>query len=170
MNAIVSVTRDWAIGNKGQLLVRNRDDMRFFRDQTMGGTVVCGRTTFQSFPGGALKGRRNVVLSRSEDYAPAGAEVVKSTQEALDAVATDAPDRVWLIGGDRVYHELLDACDTAYVTYNDVTLEADAFFPNLDDDPAWELAEVLGEGVTQQGIAYEFRRYQRVNGEVRRSV
>ena len=69
MNAIVSVTSDWAIGNEGGLIVRNRADMRRFVSLTMGGTVLMGRTTFESFPGGPLKGRRNVVVTRDRQYA-----------------------------------------------------------------------------------------------------
>ncbi|MBR3318223.1 MAG: dihydrofolate reductase [Atopobiaceae bacterium] len=86
MNAIVSVTRDWGIGRNGGLVVRNRADMRFFRETTMGGTVVCGRTTFESFPGGALKGRRNVVLSRNPTFMAQGAEVVASVDDALRTI------------------------------------------------------------------------------------
>ena len=160
MNAIVSVTRDWGIGRDGRLAVRNRADMRYFRETTMGGTVVCGRTTFESFPGGALKGRRNVVLSRNPAFAPEGVEVVASTEEALRAVAGESPHQVWLIGGEQVYRELLGECDRAFVTYNDVAATADAFFLNLDEDEGWVLEDVCGGGTTDAGVAYEFRVYR----------
>ena len=161
MKAIVSVTQDWGIGLKGNLLVRNPADMRFFREQTMGGTVVCGQTTFMGFPGGALKGRRNVVLSIDPDFAAEGAEVVRSLDEALAAVATDDPDHVWLIGGQSVYRQLLPHCTHALVTKNDVTLPADAFFPNLDDDPAWHVESEVAGGVTKDGVAFAFVTYAR---------
>ena len=159
MDAIVSVTRDWAIGNDGRLIVRNRADMRRFVALTTGGTVVMGRTTFESFPGGPLKGRRNVVLSRSESYSPAGVEVVHSAAEALEAVSGD--EHVWLIGGDSVYRQLLDACERVYVTKNDVAVEADAFFPDLDASPDWKVESVEEGGVTEAGVAYEFVTYVR---------
>ena len=66
MDAIVSVTRDWAIGRDGALLVRNKADMHRFVELTRGCTCVMGRKTYESFPGGPLKGRRNVVVSRRE--------------------------------------------------------------------------------------------------------
>ena len=94
MDAIVSVTNDWGIGLAGQLLVRNRADMRRFVDLTMGGTVLMGRKTLESFPGGPLKGRRNVVLTRDESYSPEGVDVVHSAHEALEAVSGD--EHVWL--------------------------------------------------------------------------
>lgn len=162
MNAIVSVTRDWGIGLRGNLLVRNPRDMRYFRDKTIGGTVICGQTTFLSFPGGALRGRRNVVLSLDPDFAAEGAEVVRSLDEALAAVAADEPDAVWVIGGESVYRQLIDLCERAYVTKNDVVLEADAYFPNLGADESWQVADVEGKGVTDDGIAYSFVVYERV--------
>jgi dihydrofolate reductase len=159
MNAIVSVTRDWGIGLAGKLLVQNPVDMRYFKEQTLGGTVLCGQTTFESFPGGALAGRRNVVLSVDETFVAPGVEVVRSLDEALGALAGDDPERVWLIGGQSVYQQLIDRCTHAYVTMNDVVLPADAFFPNLDDDPSWQLASTIPGGTTKAGIPFEFRIY-----------
>lgn len=160
MNAIVSVTSDWAIGRDGGLLVRNRADMRRFVELTMGGTVLMGRRTLESFPGGPLKGRRNVVLSRQAGWAPEGVEVCGSCEDALAAVAADDPDRVWLIGGESVYRALLDRCERAYVTLNHCEREADAWFPNLDEDPAWEVESREEGGVTKAGVPFEYVTYR----------
>lgn len=162
MNAIVSVTSDWGIGLKGNLLVRNPADMRFFKNKTMGGTVICGQTTFESFPGGALEGRRNIVLSFDSDYKAPGIEVVGSLEAALDAVCDEDPDTVWLIGGESIYKQLIDECSGALVTKNDVVLEADAFFPNLDEDSAWYVESEEPGGVTKSGIPYRFVTYRHV--------
>ena len=78
MNAIVSVTRDWGIGCDGDLLIPNKADMKYFVEHTRGCTVVMGRKTLESFPGGPLKGRRNIVISRNADYQVEGVEVVSS--------------------------------------------------------------------------------------------
>lgn len=161
MKAIVSVTKDWGIGLAGNLLVRNPDDMKFFREQTMGDTVVCGQTTFMGFPGGPLKGRRNVVLSIDPAFEAEGADVVHSLDEALAAVATDDPDHVWLIGGESVYRQLLPHCTHALVTKNDVMLPADAFFPNLDEDPTWHVESEVAGGVTKDGVVFSFVTYAR---------
>ena len=161
MDAIVSVTRDWGIGKDGQLIVRNRADMRRFVALTKPGTVIMGRATFESFPGGPLKGRRNIVLSRNESYSPEGVEVVHSAPEALCAVSGD--EHVWLIGGDSVYRLLLEACERIYVTKNDVTCEADAFFPDLDASPDWEIESTEEGGVTEDGVAFSFVTYVRAD-------
>ena len=165
MNAIVSVTYDWGIGSEGKLLVRNKADMHRFVELTMGGTVLMGRKTFESFPGGALKGRRNVVLTRDGGFRAAGVEVVHDVDEALRAASEGAGDKgekAWLIGGESVYRELLPACELAYVTKNDVVLPADAFFPNLDADPSWVVAEEEPGGVTAGGVPFSYVTYQRV--------
>jgi dihydrofolate reductase len=164
MNAIVSVTSDWAIGNEGGLIVRNRADMRRFVSLTMGGTVLMGRTTFESFPGGPLKGRRNVVVTRDRQYAlrHEGVECAHSLDEALDLVAADDPDTVWLIGGESLYRALLAHCDRCFVTRNRVVVAADAFFPDLDADPSWELESVEEGGETSEGIRFDFATYRNV--------
>lgn len=164
MKAIVSVTEDWGIGNKGSLIVRNREDMRRFVRLTMGSTVVMGRTTFESFPSGPLKGRRNIVVTRDPGYAQGhpGIECVASPDEALALVADEEGDKVWLIGGESLYRALLDACECCYVTRNRVHVEADAFFPNLDDDPRWILEEIEGQGVTEEDVEYDFARYRQM--------
>ena len=161
MNAIVSVTSDWGIGLKGRLLVRNAKDMAFFKQNTMGGTVICGQTTFQSFPGGALKDRRNVVLSLDPSFSAPGAEVYGSLNEALAAVGGEDPNTVWAIGGESVYRQLLPHCSRVLVTKNDVRMEADAFFPNLDEREDWEVSSVQEGGTTKAGIPYSFVTYRR---------
>ena len=159
MNAIVSVTRDWGIGLKGALLVRNKADMHRFVELTMGGTVLMGRKTLESFPGGPLKGRRNVVLSRDPLYSPEGAECYRCVDDALAAVAAEDPDKVWLIGGASIYAALIDECTKADVTKNDVVLPADAFFPNLDSSSSWHVQKVEPGGTTKSGIAFDFVTY-----------
>lgn len=161
MNAIVSVTSDWGIGYQGGLLVRNPDDMRFFRRMTTGGTVICGRTTYQSFPHGALPNRRNIVLSANPSFELDDAEVARSIAEVLALTADEDPAKVWLIGGERVYRSMLDQCDCVFVTKNDVVVPADAFFPDLDSCSEWVLDDTLGDGVTPAGIPYSFLRYRR---------
>ena len=164
MRAIVAVTADWGIGFRGGLLVRNPQDMRHFRKATVGGTVICGQTTFESFPHGALPNRRNIVLSTDPSFVgeERGAEVVRSIDEAIVAVASESPDSVWVIGGESVYRQLLPLCDEAWVTFHDVRLPADTWFPNLDEHPDWAFSRLADAGsTTDDGVPYEFRTYER---------
>ena len=166
MDAIVSVTSDWAIGKDGGLLVPNKADMRRFVQLTRDCTVLMGRKTLESFPGGhPLKDRRNVVVTRDESWAPDGVDVAHSLAEALDMVAAD--DEVWVVGGGQVYRALLPMCSRAVVTKNHCVRTCDTFFPNLDDDPAWRVESRVttdDEGnqlVTDEQIPFEFVTYVR---------
>lgn len=164
LKAIVAVCDDWGIGLQGQLLVHNAADMRRFVELTRGNVVVMGRKTLESLPGGkVLKGRRNIVLTRNPGFVAEDAEVVHSVDELLNVL--DGEERtVWVIGGASVYELLLGLCDELEVTHNHVTVPADSFFPALSEDTGWRVAEVVGSGVTDEGVAYDFVRYERVEG------
>ncbi len=163
--AIVAACDDWGIGRDGGMLVENHADMRHFVAETTGHTVLMGRRTLESFPGGRpLKNRRNVVVTHDRSFARDGVEVAPSLDEAHGLVSGD--DEVWVIGGGQVYRELVPLCSRAVVTHNHCVRPADTFFPNLADDPAWRVLERRdrdGEGrplVTPEGIPFEFVTYE----------
>ena len=158
MNLIAAVDRNWAIGKGGDQLCYIPTDLKRFRALTTGHPVILGRKTLATFPGGRpLKGRRNLVLSRDPAFAPEGAEVFRD----LDSLRAAAPADAFVIGGGSVYAALLDACDTAYITKIDAAWpEADAFFPDLDKDPAWAVAEE-GEPLEDGGFSFRYVTYRR---------
>lgn len=162
MQAIVSVTDDWGIGWQGKLLVKNANDMLFFRNMTLDKTVISGETTFRSFANTFLWRRHHIVLTNDRDFTPhdADVDVAHSIDEVLDMVSDTDPDDVWLIGGASLYEQMLDMCDVAYVTVNHVTPPADAFFPDIDARPNWSHTGTVAKDVTGDGIAYEIRRYE----------
>ena len=162
MQAIVAVDSNWAIGNKGQLLVSIPADQKDnFRKRTLGKTIIYGRKTLETFPQKiVLPQRRNIILSTKADYEVRNAEVAHSKEEALELVKDLDPDDVFIIGGATVYKDFLDVCDTAIVTFIDKEYEADAYFPNLDKDPDWELADESEEQVYFD-ITYTYRTYVR---------
>lgn len=168
MIAIVAVDRNWAIGLKGDMLTRNPIDMKFFRETTKGHVVVMGRKTLESFPGGRpLKNRVNIVLSASQ---PAKEEWVDENTRLIfvqdknalaETLKTFAGEEVYLVGGGMLYRDLLPWCEKAYVTYmQNAFPEADTWYPNLDEDPEWELSE-SGEWQTYEDLIFAFRTYRR---------
>lgn len=162
MVSIVAVDSNWAIGNKGSLLVSIPNDHKMFRQQTQGKILVYGRKTLSTFPmQQPLSGRRNVILSSNPDFAVRGAEVVHSTTELLELVKDENPDDVVVIGGASVYRQLLPYIDTVHVTKIDYAYEADAYFPNLDQDPEWEITDE-GEEQTYFDLAYTFVKFEKV--------
>ena len=161
MNLIVAVDENWAIGNKGELLVRIPNDMKMFRQETTGKVVVLGRKTMETFPQGKpLPNRENIVLSKSLEYKVDGAEVLHSIEEVLEYVKEYDTKDVYIIGGDSIYAQFLPYCDTAHVTKIEHKYEADTFFPNLDLDEEWEVSAESDEQ-TYFDIPYYFMKYTR---------
>jgi len=159
MKLIVAVDKNWAIGNKNGLLISIPEDMKFFRETTSGKVVIMGKNTLESFPNGRpLKNRVNIVIALEKDYKVEGATVVYSIEEALAEAAKYNTDDVFVIGGGSIYRQMLDYCDTAYITYIDYAYEADTYFPNLDEKPEWTLVEESEEQVYFD-VEYYFRKY-----------
>ena len=163
MECIVNVAPDWGIGRQGALLVSISADLRRFRQLTLGKSVILGHRTLQTFPGGRpLKGRRNLILSRDPGLRVEGAEVVNSLPALFQAIRGTADAQLCVIGGAAVYTLLLPYCRTAQVTKSYVNLDADTFFPDLDADPDWILAEE-GEMQEADGVQFQYLKYVNQN-------
>ena len=157
---IAAADNNWGLGYKGQLLYRCKTDMAFFKETTMGGVVVMGQKTLESFPHSApLKGRTNIVLSDDPNFSCEGAIVCRSKQEALKRIASIDNENVFIIGGASIYRLFLDDCDEALITHIDSAKEADAFLPNLDENPSWILASE-SEPQTENELSFTFRTYK----------
>ena len=158
MNAIVAVDQFWAIGKDGDQLCYLKEDLKRFKALTTGHPVILGRKTLATFPGGRpLKGRRNLVLSRSPDLEIEGAEVYHD----LDSLLAAAPADSFVIGGESVYRALLPYCDRVYVTKISRSWPADVWFPNLDQDPRWRVCRVEPP-LEEDHIPYQYVTYERV--------
>ena len=160
MNAIVITDRNWAIGREGDLLFSLPADMKRFRALTLGGTVIMGRKTLDSFPGGKpLPRRRNIVITRNPDFAREGCEVVTSPEDALALAAGTDDAALWIIGGGSIYAALLSRCKRVYLTQVDAVAQgADTFFPDLDALPNWKV-ESVSEAVEENGLTFRFVDY-----------
>lgn len=161
MNLIVNVDKNWAIGYGGKLLVSIPEDMKFFRSETTGKVVVLGRKTLATFPGGQpLKNRTNIILTRNPEFTAKGAVVCHSVEETLEELKKYPSEDAYIIGGDTIYRQFLPYCDTAHVTRMEHAYDADAWFPNLDEDPEWELTG-QSEEKTYFDLEFTFCRYER---------
>ena len=155
MFAIDCVSENWGIGKDGQLLVHIKDDLRRFRELTLDKSVVMGRKTLESLPGGkGLPRRHNVVLTSNRDYTAENAEIIHFPVEAVFAAGEDAA----VIGGEQIYRLLLPLCERVYVTKVFASPEADAFFPDLDADPRWEV-ESQSEIFQEDGLRWQYVDY-----------
>ena len=158
MELIVAVDQNWAIGRGGDQLIYISQDLKRFKTLTTGHPVILGRKTLDTFPGGRpLKGRRNLILSRSPGFAPEGAEVYPD----MDALLAAAPEDSFVIGGASVYRALLDQCSTAYATKIEAAFPAaDCWFPDLDSRPEWRISEE-SESQEEDGVKFRYVTYRK---------
>ncbi len=166
MNLIAAVDKNWGIGRNNQLLVRIPDDMKRFRKITTGKVVVMGRKTLESFPGGEpLKNRINLVLTTDRSYQEKykGKEVtfLSNMEELAKELQKYNTEDIFVIGGESVYRQLLEQCDTAYITKIGFEYQADAWFPVLEERDGWKLTEESGEQ-TYLDLEYYYLKYERL--------
>lgn len=159
MKAIVAVDSNWGIGCKGKLLQWIPEDMKFFKQTTIGKVVIMGRETFESLPGQEpLKDRINIVLSTNENFQNEKLTICRSLDELFQELKQYHLDDVFVIGGQSVYTQLLPYCSEAYVTKIDREYVADKYLINLDKEEAWELV-ATGELKSYNNIEYSFLTY-----------
>lgn len=160
MKLIVAVDKNWAIGNDGKLLCHLPGDLKYFKQKTTGKTVVMGRKTLESLPGGRpLPNRINIVLTSDTTFEKEGRVVVHGVDQLMTVLENGGRDAV-VMGGGSVYRQLLPYCDGCYITKIDGDFEADTYFPNIDEvgefSLVWE-SEIHREN----GIDYKFTEYER---------
>jgi len=163
MNAIAAVSLNWGLGKDNALLFHISEDMKRFRALTAGGTVIMGRKTLDSMPGGkALPKRRNIVITRDMAFARENVEVAHSVEEALAMAAGDDLDKVWVIGGGEIYKAMLPHCRLCYITRVYAQPESEVFFPDLDTMSNWKI--LRSEAIQNDGeLDYQFVDY--INGK-----
>jgi dihydrofolate reductase len=156
VSLVAIVARDGGIGHRGGLLVRLPEDLRRFKQITLGTPVVMGRKTWQSI-GRPLPGRRNIVVTRDPEFRAQGAETAPSLDAAL-AHAGSAP-LVHVIGGAEIYALALPIADELQLTEIDAEFPADTFFPAWDRGRFAQVAREPHE--TAEGLRYAFVTYKK---------
>lgn len=125
---IVARLRNGAIGRAGGMPFHIPADLRHFKASTMGKPMIMGRKTFDSLPGGALPGRRNIVVTRNENWSAPGAERASSVEEAL--AMCHGMEEVMVCGGGEIYRRMMPVADRLIVTEIDAEIpDGDTFSP-----------------------------------------
>ena len=134
VNIVVSITRkNRAIGkDTGELLFRISDDLKRFKELTMGHPIIMGRKTYESI-GKPLPGRTNVVITRNPDFSAPGCLVVNSLEEALKK-GGEADSQVFVMGGGEIYKQALPYTQRLYLTIVESEAQGEVFFPEYEKD------------------------------------
>ncbi|BAH45364.1 dihydrofolate reductase [Brevibacillus formosus] len=156
ISLIVAYARNQVIGKDGDMPWHLPADLKNVKELTTGKTIVMGRKTFESI-GKPLPNRRNVVLTRSQDFHPEGVDVVHTKEEVL------AMGDVIIFGGSEIYRQFLDVVDRLYITEIDLETEGDTFFPAWDRD-AYTLVDKREGIVDEKNVhPHAFYVYERKN-------
>lgn len=153
--------RTRAIGKGNQILFHVPDDLKRFKELSLGHPVIMGRKTFESIVamiGKPLPGRDNIVVTRDERYSHAGAKVAHSLEEALELALESKPHEIHIGGGAEMYKMALPYVDKLYLTLFDDDREGDSFFPEY----AGDFEEVARHGTRDHnGLKYEWVDFER---------
>lgn len=159
MDMIAAVSENWAIGQKGRLLFNIPDDMKYFREKTLGCAVVMGRKTLDTLPGKRpLEGRTNIIFSSDRELKIDGASIVHDLAELFELIKT-LDEKVYIIGGESVFKMLEPYCEKALITKVEASPEADKFFPDLDSMKNWKLVQ-SSEKKRYGELTYSFLEYR----------
>ena len=155
---VAAIDRNNAIGKEGKLCWSLPEDLKRFKELTLGKTVLMGRKTYESI-GRALPGRRNLVLSTNPKWKAPDAEVYSTFESAI----ASCEGEVWVIGGSKVYERALPLAKSLEVTHVDIIIEgADAWFPVINEIATWNhVAEYFCEPDPESGLNYSFASYSK---------
>lgn len=161
MKAIVVVDEKWGIGKNGKLLAHLPGDLRYFKEKTLGKTIIVGRKTLETFPGGVpLPGRNNIVLTENDAYCKDGCCICRDLDELFERIAEMDGQDIFVAGGAEIYELFFPYVDEVFVTKIFASYDADRFFPDLDarDDFVRTWA---GDLLAEKGVTYRFEKYER---------
>lgn len=161
VSLIVAMARNGVIGRDGGLPWHLPEDLRHFKELTLGKPIIMGRLTHESI-GRPLPGRTNIVISRNPAHDAPGCVVVTSLADAIKHAATlvGVDGEVMVIGGAQIYREALPRADRLYLTRVEVDAEGDTVFPELDASD-WLLESSSAHSSPVAGLDYRLETWVR---------
>lgn len=157
LTEIAAIGQNRELGKDNQLIWHFSQDLKFFKEQTKGHTIVMGRKTFESLPG-MLPKRHHIVISKSGAKFPEEVEVFSSIDAFVDAYQTKE-EEIFVIGGATIYKQMLSLCHRLILTEINQSYDADVFFPEFDKTLYHKkiLNDIMENGVHYQHVEYRLK-------------
>ena len=156
ISIIVAMAKDRVIGKDNEMPWHLPADLQYFRKMTSGKPIIMGRKTYESI-GRPLPKRHNIIISRNSEYKVEGCDVVSSLDAALE-VAGDV-EEIFIIGGGFLYEQTIDAADKLYLTFIDLEIEGDTFFPEYEYLNIKKIASEAHQKDEKNPYDYEFTEF-----------
>lgn len=157
LSIVAAVSKNGVIGSNGTLPWKLSDDLKFFKSLTSGHTILMGRKTFESI-GKPLPNRKNIVITRQQDYDASGIEIYSDLEATIQTLKTSGIEEIFIIGGGEIYSQLLPNTDKIYLTEVNVQIEGDTFFPHLDWG-IWSKTSILQQNANDRN-QYSFEIFE----------
>ncbi|QBG36966.1 type 3 dihydrofolate reductase [Litorilituus sediminis] len=158
LSMIVATADDNVIGKDNDMPWHLPADLAYFKKVTLGKPVIMGRKTYESI-GRPLPGRRNIVISRDENYQKEGIDTVTSVEQAL-ALVQDV-EEIMVIGGGAIYKHCLPAATRLYITHIKASIEGDTRFPDYDDGSWQKVSSEVRDSDEKNAYQLDFCVYER---------
>ena len=169
LSMIVATADNNIIGKDNDMPWHLPADLAYFKKVTLGKPIIMGRKTYESI-GMALPGRRNIVITRDENYTPKGkgadlVDVVSSVDQALALVdgtnGSEAVPEIMVIGGGAIYKHCLPVANRLYITHIKAKIDGDTQFPHYDDGSWKQVASELRISDDKNAYDLDFCVYER---------
>ena len=128
LTIIAAASTNNVIGFNNKLIWNIPNDLKRFKELTLGHSVIMGRKTFESLPN-PLPKRRNIIITKNKDYSRDGIEVTSNIEDAIDLCKSDS--QPFIIGGGEIYSQTIETVDKIELTRVFENYKGDAFFPNI---------------------------------------
>ncbi|MDW0115419.1 dihydrofolate reductase [Sporosarcina thermotolerans] len=158
ISLLVAVDLNRVIGVDNKMPWHIPEELKYFKEVTMGKAIVMGRKTYESI-GRPLPGRLNIIITRNEGYSVEGAEVLHDLNAAIER-GKEYSEEVVIIGGAEIFNLSMPMADRLYITVIRNSYEGDTFFPEYNDGN-WKLISESEDHHTAEGIPYSYLIYDR---------
>ncbi|TLV00972.1 dihydrofolate reductase [Dyadobacter luticola] len=160
ISIIVAVSENGAIGKDNQLLWRLPDDLKRFKQLTLGHPMIMGRKTFESI-GKPLPGRTSIVITKNPDFSFEGVVAAHSLEDAIAKAKATGTNEAFVIGGGEIYRQTLPLAERLFVTEVKTNIDGDTYF-KIPDSAAWTETERVVHGQDEKHVfKFEFVNYER---------
>lgn len=158
ISMIVAVDKNLCIGKDNTLPFSIKEDMKWFKEKTIGKTIVMGRKTLESI-GKPLPNRNNIILSRDTALEVEGAVVLNDYNEVIKRALLYG-EQIVIIGGSEIYNLFLPYAHKLYVTLIDTEVEdGDTYFPEFINN--YECINIKDKTDKEHELEYFFSIWER---------
>lgn len=161
ISLIVAAAENNAIGKENRLLWRLPNDMKFFKNTTWALPVIMGRKTYESMGSKPLRGRKNIVITRQDQWQASGVLVAKDMDDAIGLTKEMDVNEIFIIGGGEIYKQAMPLAQRIYMTRVHSRPEGDTFFPAIDEKEWRLLSNTDHPADENHQYAYSFQVWER---------